>query len=134
MLKIHDKIRLLRKEKNWNQEEMAEKLGMSPLSYGKIERGETDYQSNVEKYLSKLMKITTVLDVKLEDLMCNNDKPICSIGNDNSGNFVIGSSPELAFEIQKQQLIIQHLKATLEQKNIEIANQKEIIELLKIKS
>jgi transcriptional regulator with XRE-family HTH domain len=149
-MKINEKIRILRKEKNWTQEEMAEKLGMSILGYAKVERGETDYQSNMENYLSKLAKIADVLNVDLEELMAQGDKPIYLIGGgDNSGsnNVVIGSPAELAFEIQKLQLLIKnkeleisHAQQMLEQKDKEIAmqqreneNLREIMALLKNK-
>lgn len=46
----------------------------------------------------------------------------------------MGSSKELVFEIQKLQLMSEHLNTLLEQKNIEITNQKEIIALLKNKA
>jgi transcriptional regulator with XRE-family HTH domain len=36
------KIRIMRQQKGWSQEEMAEKLYMSVNGYANIERGETD--------------------------------------------------------------------------------------------
>ena len=39
---VHEKIKFFRQAKNWTQEEVAEKLGLSPNGYGSIERGETD--------------------------------------------------------------------------------------------
>lgn len=134
-MKVHDKIRLLRKEKDWTQEEMAEKLGMSTLGYAKVERGETDYQSNAENYLSKLAKIANLLNVDLEELIANGDKPIYLVGGgDNNAGFnnaIIGSPLELAFEIQKLQLMLEHKNEIVEQKDKEIAGLKEIIALMK---
>ena len=40
-VKIHEKIRILREEKQWSQEEFAAKIGLSVNGYRKIERGET---------------------------------------------------------------------------------------------
>ena len=54
---------------------------------------------------------------------------------DNSGSWlqVVGSSKELTSEIQRLQLIVEHQKSTLEQKETEIANLKKIIGLLENK-
>ena len=141
-MKIHEKIRFLRKEKNWTQEAMAGKLGMSIPGYAKVERGETNYQSNLENYLSKLEKIANVLNVDLEELLAAGEKHIYLITGDNNAannsNIVIGSPTELAFEIQKLQLMLDHHKATLEQKDIliaqkdkDIARLESMIELMK---
>jgi len=40
-MKISEKIRALHEQKQWSQEEMAEKLGMSRNGYAKIELGKT---------------------------------------------------------------------------------------------
>lgn len=135
-MKIYEKIRILRKEKNWTQEEMAEKLGMSILGYAKVERGETDYQLGLENYLSKLMKIATVLDVDLEKLLDEIEKPIYLVGlitGDNNcfNSPVVGSSSELAFELQKLQLIIELKDKELDLQAREISYLKEMLEIYK---
>jgi len=133
-MKIHEKIRTLRKEKHWTQGEMAEKLGMSILGYAKVERGETDYQLGLENYLSKIAKIADALGVDVENLIEGHEKHIYLIGltgGDNSGfnssNIVIGSPAELAFELQKQQLIIELKDKELALQQREIENQKKQI-------
>lgn len=129
-MKVHEKIRFLRREKNLTQEEMAEKLGMSPVSYGKIERGEVDY-------IAKLEKVASALGVDTVELISSGEKQTYQINGDNSPNgcnVVIGSPIELAFEIQKLQLIIQHDKEMLAQKDKDIERLETIIELLKNKS
>ena len=40
-MKVNEKIRFLRENKNLTQDQMAERLGMSTNGYAKIERGET---------------------------------------------------------------------------------------------
>ncbi len=68
---------------------MAEKLSMTTQGYAKVERGETDYQSNAENYLAKLAKIADVLGVNLEELITNGDKAIYLVGgNDNNSGSV----------------------------------------------
>lgn len=39
---VHEKMRDLRKNKHWIQEDMAEQLEMSTNGYGDIERGKTE--------------------------------------------------------------------------------------------
>lgn len=141
-MKIHERIRTLRKEKHWTQEDMAGKLGMSVVGYAKIERGETDYQLGLENYLAKLIKIATVLDANLEDLLEETAKHVYLVGlitGDNNcfNSPVVGSPTELNFEMQKLQLIIknkdaalEHKNEMLEQKDKEIAMQQREIEQL----
>ena len=127
-MEVHEKIRFLRESKDWSQEEMAEKLNMSLSGYSKIERGDTKIS------IPKLKKIAGIFETELMELMFLGEKNVYFTRNENSNNVHVIGSAELAFENQKQQLIIEHLKATLQHKNTEIANQKEIIELLKSKS
>ena len=125
-MKVHEKIRFLRREKNLTQEEMAEKLGMSPVSYGKIERGEVDY-------IAKLEKVATALGVDTVELISSGEKQTYQVSGDNSTNgfnVMVGSATELTFEIQKLQLIIQHNKEMLAQKDKDIARLETIIELM----
>lgn len=134
-MKIHEKIRALRKEKHWTQEDMAEKLGMSVVGYAKVERGETDYQLGVENCLSKLAKIANVLGIDLEKLVADGEKYIYLItGDNNSGdngcNVVIGSPTELAFEIQKLQLTVKNQQEIISSKDSEIGSLKKQIALL----
>lgn len=63
LMKLHEKIRFLRKVKSWTQEDVAEKLGMSVNGYGSIERGETDI------CLSRLENIADVFGIDLISLI-----------------------------------------------------------------
>jgi transcriptional regulator with XRE-family HTH domain len=131
-MKVQEKIRFLRNQKGWSQEKMAEKLSMTTQGYAKVERGETDYQSNAENYLAKLAKIANILGVNLEELIMNGDKAIYLVGgNDNNSgnNVVIGSPAELAFENQKQQLIIELKDKELALQQREIAYLKKMLEM-----
>ncbi len=67
MAKLHQNIRTLRTLKGWNQETMAELLGLAPKSYASIEQGKTDIQ------LSRLEQIAKLLEVEVADLF-NFDK------------------------------------------------------------
>ena len=62
-MSVNDKIRLIREAKGLTQEQVAEKLEMSPNAYGNIERGENDPK------LSKLQKIAEIFEMELSDLI-----------------------------------------------------------------
>ncbi len=49
-MEIQEKIRLMRNSKNWSQEEVANKLGMSINGYTNIEHGETDLQLSRQQF------------------------------------------------------------------------------------
>jgi transcriptional regulator with XRE-family HTH domain len=129
-MKVHEKIRFIRQSKNWSQDEMAEKLGMTASGYAKIEQGRTD------NHFSKLEQIAEIFDMDVVELLSFGEKNvICLIGDNStiSMSQILGSSKELTFEIQKQQLIIEHLKASIEQKDTETENLKvQIAQLQKI--
>lgn len=63
--KIGAKIVYYRKIRNLTQEELAEKVGITPQYLSRIENG--GYSKNVS--LSTLMKIAGVLDVTISQLM-----------------------------------------------------------------
>ncbi len=122
-VKVTEKIRSMRKSRNWTQEEMAEKLNMCVNSYAKIERGETNALN------PKLGKIAQLLGVELLELI-SVDKTVY-FANDNWSNNIIGSSPEIAFEIQKLQMQLSHKDETIEQLRNENKLLKEMIGLMK---
>lgn len=63
----YDKIRTLRESKQLTQEDMAERLFMSPSGYSKIERGET--RLNMER----LGQIANILEVDILELIANSE-------------------------------------------------------------
>ncbi len=115
-MKVHEKIRFMREERNWSQDEMAAKLNMSLNGYSKIERGET------KVHIPKLEQIADVLEMDAVELMALGEKCFYYSANGNGYN-IIGSA-ELTFENQKLQL-------QLEMKDKELALQQREIELLK---
>lgn len=62
------KIKKIRELKNYTQEHLADKLGMSSTGYGKIERDEVDIP------FSRLEQIAQVLGVKAEDIISFDEK------------------------------------------------------------
>lgn len=120
----------MRELKDCSQEEIAVKLGMSTNGYSKIERGET--KANIPK----LEQIAEALEVDLMELLTFGEKHVaCLIGdnNPNSNNIsqVLGSPTEIAFELQKMQLRVEHLQTLLLQKDKDIARLEEMVGLLK---
>ena len=60
---VYENIRKIRELKNFTREFVATELKMSTSGYGKIERGEVDLT------ISKLIEISTVLDVSVEFIL-----------------------------------------------------------------
>lgn len=124
-MSVNEKIRLIRESKGLSQEQLAEKLDMSPSAYGDIERGSSDIK------LSRLEKIAESLEIKLSELFELNEKGALSVitfNNDNKSTVYIGSS---ASELEKQFAINELQSKELAMKDREIENLKEIIALLK---
>lgn len=126
-MNLNQKIRSIRENHLWSQEEMAEKMNMSLNGYAKIERGET------KLHLDKLEQIAQIFDMDIVELISGNDKNIFLI-NDNSqlsSNYY--GNTEMNEENEKLKLIIAHKNELLVQKENEIDALKEVITLLKQK-
>jgi len=63
MIAIEEKIKTFRELKNFTQEYMAEKLGISQAAYSKIESGATKLS------YSKIVDIAKVFEVQVEELL-----------------------------------------------------------------
>ena len=127
-MEVHDKIRVMREINQWSQEEMAEKLSMSPNRYAKIERG----QSSIN--LDKLQQIANVFNIDMGELITSQDKSFFfSIGDHSNNNSYFGASNMLAAENEKLNSLLEMKDTLLAQKDAEIVALKEIIELLKAK-
>jgi transcriptional regulator with XRE-family HTH domain len=114
----------MRKLKNWTQEEMAEKLNMCVNDYTKIEWGDTNTLN------PKLEEIAQLLGVELLELISANEKNVC-LGNDNLSYNIIGSSTEIAFEIQKLKSDLEHKNEIIEFQKRDILRLEEMLELMK---
>ena len=120
-MEIHDKIRVMREINQWSQEEMAEKLKMSPTGYAKIEHGKTNLTVDKPKQIAQIFHIDIV------ELISSQDKSFFfTIGDHSNNGCSFGSNSILAMENEK-------LKLLLDAKENEIIALKEIIELLKTK-
>jgi len=99
-MKLHEKIKFIRLEKNWSQEQTAEKLKMSLNAYGCMERGETCPN------LNRLQQISKVFGVKLGELV--NEQNACDFSDGYSRRFL--EYLELQHELEKVRLEIEYLK------------------------
>ena len=66
---IHDNIRSIRIQKSYSQEHMAESLGISQSSYGKLERGKTKIT------YEKLLALAKTLDTSIVQIILHKMKP-----------------------------------------------------------
>lgn len=118
-MEIHDKIRAMREINQWSQEEMAEKLAMSPTGYAKIEHGKTNIT------LDKLKQIAQIFNIDLVELITSQERSFFfSIGDNTNNHNYVGINEMVAMENEK-------LKLLLAAKENEIQALKEIIQLLK---
>lgn len=130
MMKVYDKIRALREERQWSQEELAAKLGPTANGYAKIERGETRLN------LPRLEQIAEIFDTDIVNLIAQEDGrysvSINNIGNNISDNYqnIYDSQIQMAAEIDKLQLTVKHQAEMLAQKERELAALQEIIRLM----
>ena len=126
-MKVNEKIRFLRETKNWSQEEMANKLGMSTSGYSKIERGEARLT------IPKLEQIVEVFDTDILELMSLGEKNIIffqeSVSN-NSLNIINPNSQDFVAEITQLKQTVNHQIELLENKEKIIALQQAQIESL----
>jgi transcriptional regulator with XRE-family HTH domain len=67
MQTLGKKIRLLRHQKSWSQEDVAKQLGISIPAFSKIETGITDINLSRLEQISKLFDLTVVQLLKLND-------------------------------------------------------------------
>lgn len=119
-MSVNEKIRLIRETKGLTQEQVAEKLGVSPSVYGDIERGDSDPK------LSKLQKLAETFEVSLSDLLDLGERGALNINFNNRGKqctLMFGSS------IAEKELALKDKEIAMQQREIEHLN--EIIALMK---
>jgi transcriptional regulator with XRE-family HTH domain len=136
-MQVHEKIRFIRQQNGWSQEEMASKLGMSLNGYGSIERGDTNVS------LSRLNDIAAGFCVNVRelfgDISCRSDRNVFnSMGANNvetqnnqcyfNCHFTDGTSGCSYLEMKCE---FEKLTFINEQQKKEVMLLKEINELLK---
>lgn len=101
------KIKQIRELKNFTQEYMAQKLGLSTRAYSKIETGETQLTIN------RLNEISAILEVQPMEVLGFDDKKVFNFYNSNDINNVKNMNmPEKL--IQQYEETIQSLKEQIQ--------------------
>lgn len=121
-------LKLLRESKQWSQEDVAEKLNISPKTYSRFERGETKLIHD------KLEKLAEIYQIKLSDLISVSDgeKMVIINGGTISGVFSEQHYTEGNGNVQNtSQQDVEYLKEKLELKEQIIAQQASEIQTLK---
>lgn len=109
---IHENLQNLRKKNSLNQEQMAEKIGMSKNGYGKLERGESRIT------IEHLEQIANTFNIDIAELL-KEDRDFNFLLGDNYTNCANNYSANHQ-EIEKLQLIIQHKDEIIAQKDKQI--------------
>ncbi|MDO5650924.1 MAG: helix-turn-helix transcriptional regulator [Moraxella sp.] len=85
-MKAHEKIRQLRENLNWTQEDVAEKLSLSVAGYAKIENGKTHLT------LKRLEDFVRIFNVDMLDFLQSESNFFYQHNNDNSNNNPMGQN------------------------------------------
>lgn len=122
-MKSYEKVRQLREERQWTQEQMASFLGLSPNGYAKIERGETRLT------VPRLEQIAEILGIDILELIQTEvthwNYQVGDHNKHNSDYTVYGHNGDshLVAEIEKLKLKIQHQNELLNAKETLLAQQ-----------
>lgn len=111
----HQKIRRKRQQKGLTQHEMAEKIGLTPSAYSKIERGETRIDIDRIRQIAKALE-TEVMDFFEDEtiIVTHGD----SNNSDSATGVIIHSPYNTSCESRKE--MVEHLKeeiTTLREEN-----------------
>lgn len=136
-MKTQDKIRAIRTQQKISQEQMAERLDLTPQAYSKIESGKTKLG------LDRIQQIAQILNIDVTELIHNNDNGVFLLINENCtnenlnngaiiyhGNQQSINEQELKHDNEKMQLIITHKDEIIEQLKQENALLKQMLNLL----
>lgn len=110
----HRKIKAKRKEQGLSQDDMADRLGISPSAYGKIERGTTRID------IDRLKQIAETLETNVIDLLEKDTIVITHSGDNNKNGNGVVIQPMYDADSETCKQLIKHLEsdvATLRQEN-----------------
>jgi transcriptional regulator with XRE-family HTH domain len=93
---IGQKIKKLRELKNLTQTHLAQELGITQSAYSKIELGES------EVTYGRLEKISSVLEMKPEDVIAFNESMVFNVMNNQNGGNVFGDINNTISETERQ--------------------------------
>lgn len=125
-MKVCEKIKQLRQEKGWSQEDIANKLKISANAYGSIERGETDVS------LSRLQAISEVFEVELADLFDRKDSNVFNnFGHIETNNQQHSCTVHLVSDYERLRFEVEKYRILLSEKEKEVLLLRELIEWIK---
>lgn len=105
--KVNEHVRLLRLQRGYSQENMADMLGLSTTAYGDIERGKT------ELTLSRLSQIADALGVDSTELLTGSIQESKAIEAVPTATTPVNQEP-IQLLLEKQQLEIEKLRMEVE--------------------
>lgn len=120
-MKVQKKIRELRKENDWTQEEMGKRMNLSRNGYAKLESGERKLS------LDKLQKIADIFQVDITELLNSNQEGIVHLSSDERTNSPNYYNSHASQEIDRLQLIISHKEEIIQHQNQEIEMLKKLL-------
>lgn len=121
-------MRELREKQGLTQAELAEKIGLTPNGYAKIERNETMPQAE------SIKKIAQVLGVSMEMLMNNNEEVrniVILSDNTTTENSMTVGIKNISCNQEEYEIQIDLLKQIIDEKDKRIKNLEDLVELLK---
>ena len=125
-MKVNEKIKLLREERQWTQEDMAEKLSMTTKGYAKIEQGKTI--SN----LPRIEQIAQVFNMDICELLAYGEEGKIYINNtDNNLTNSFISLGNNTNEVEQLRLMLSHKDEVIFYKDQLIENQNRELNLLR---
>jgi transcriptional regulator with XRE-family HTH domain len=129
-MQINEKLKLMRQQKGWSQEKLAEKLEWAVNSYRKIERGEAGIK------LDKIKQIAAVMGVNVEELVNSDDKTVLNFAeNCTQSNLahctIYLTETQCAHELERAHLVIEQKIKEIDYLKSENALLKEVIALMK---
>ncbi len=87
------KLRSIRERKKYTQEFVAEGLGMSPINYGRIERGEASLA------YEDLQKLSEIFEMEISDIINFEDRyTFNSCNHSNNGNIAFPEEMKKLYE------------------------------------
>lgn len=95
MMKINERIRLLRLTKNYTQIYMAEELGIDAANYSRLENGQSKLT------VDRLEKICEILEINI-DLLLSSDLGIKKINNSNENEEILREILEEVKQIKQK--------------------------------
>lgn len=124
---IGNKLKKLRKQKGWSQEQVADYLSLSQSAYARMESGESSSWAN------NIDKICEIFEIEIEDFF-KQDNIVINHNQQGGGGYIqiVNQLSEKLIEQFEKQLVEKDKR--IEEKDIYIAELKQTIEKLNQKA